>query len=257
MHSSKRDSDKATLNQQVRAAQVVDPDPWRFFDRVYCISLEHREDRRREAMRQFASVGLEGRVEFLTVAKHPTDCEQGIYASHLECLARGLAAGAAHILVFEDDVVFEDFSPHVLTDAVEGLQRQADWEVLFLGCMVKRSESTACSALVRIRYRSLTHAYGINRSFAKTLVRHHPWRGIAYDDLLRDLCGDNMYAVYPGFAFQSDSASDNDVYLPLDRFRRLCGGLRSLQKKNEWYNRYRWWVIGGHCLVLLALAAWL
>jgi len=38
---------------------------WEFFDRVYCISLVNRTDRRAEAQKQFEKVGLQDKVEFV------------------------------------------------------------------------------------------------------------------------------------------------------------------------------------------------
>jgi GR25 family glycosyltransferase involved in LPS biosynthesis len=233
------------------------PADWSFFDRVYCISLETREDRRAEARRQFSRVGLADKVEFLLVEKHPTDCEQGIYESHLRCMAKGLEDGAGRILIFEDDLIFERFSPEILKDAVDFLRENKDWQAFFLGCMVKKSRRTANPAVVRVAFRSLTHAYVVQREFAEGLVSHNPWNNIAFDDFLRDLDSPRMYAVYPSFAFQSNALSDNDPYLPLDRFRRICGGLRSIQKRNELYHHHKWVIIGGHILVLLAIGFWL
>lgn len=232
-------------------------DPWRFFEKIYCISLESRDDRRHEALRQFDAVGLLDRVEFHIVDKHPTDCEQGIYESHLACLKRGLTTGTGHILVFEDDVVFDNYSPEVLARGLAALLDQDEWHICFLGCMVKWSERTSEPALVRIGYRSLAHACGVNRHFAKRLVQHSPWRGVAYDDMLLEMNSPHMYTLFPACAFQSDSPSDNDAYLPLDRFRRLCGGLKRLQRKNEVYQRYRVWIIGGHFLLVFSLVYWL
>ena len=42
----------------------------------------------------------------------------------------------------------------------------------------------------------------------------------------------------------------------LDRFRRMCGGLRRIQKVNEWYHRNTVWVIVLHGAGL-ALLAWI
>ena len=85
----------------------------------------------------------------------------------------------------------------------------------------------------------------------------HPSNDVAFDDFLRDLNSQWMYAVYPSFAFQSNSLSDNDHYLSLDRFRRMFGGLRSIQKRNEVYQYHKWLIIGCHILILFAIALWL
>ena len=257
VHTIKSDSENATSKRPVPGIEQTLPEDWSFFDRIYCISLENREDRRREAMIQFSRVGLAEKVEFVIVRKHPTNCEQGIYESHMRCMAKGLESGAEHILIFEDDIMFDRFSPELLKNAVRFLRENNDWQAFFFGCMIKKCQRTANPAVVRIGYRSLTHAYAVPRTFAETMVRLHPWNNVAFDDFLRDLNSPQMYAVYPSFAFQSNSLSDNDPYLSLDRFRRMCGGLRSIQKWNEVYHHHKWWIIGGHILILLAIAFWL
>lgn len=225
---------------------------WDFFDKVYCISLAERPDRRAEAAAQFARVGLGERVEFVVVPRHPTDCERGCYESHMLCLDRGLAAGARQMLIFEDDILFDGFTPAALERSTAFLAAEPDWHMFFLGCMVRASRRTAFPGVVRIRYRSLTHAYAVHRRFAERLVACR-WLSVPYDDFLRDLRDERTFAAYPPFAFQSDSPSDNQRYLPLDRIRRLLGGLRRLQKRNAFYHHNRRVIIGAHVLALLLL----
>lgn len=230
---------------------------WSFFDRIYCISLKTRDDRRAAALAEFTAVGLGDRVEFVVVDKHPTDCEQGIYESHLNCMARGLAAGAEHILIFEDDIVFKRFSAAKLADAVRFMENELDWQVMFFGCLVNKSRKTRYPSVIEICYRSLAHAYAVPRGFAEELVREHPWRNIAFDKFLRNYESSRMYAVYPAVAFQSNASSDNDPYLPLDRVRRLCGGLQTIQRCNEFYKRNQWLIICGHLAIISAIAVML
>ena len=94
---------------------------WDFFDKIYSISLEERLDRREEAEIQFDKVGLSPKVEFYIAQKHPYDCEEGIYNSHLACIKKGLQACASRIVIFEDDVQFERFDPAVLKNCVDFL----------------------------------------------------------------------------------------------------------------------------------------
>ena len=225
---------------------------WDYFDKIYCISLAERPDRRAEAAAQFARVGLGERVEFVVVQKHPTDCEQGIYESHLLCIARGLARGAKQMLIFEDDILFDGFTTAALERCTAFLAAEPGWHMLFLGCMVKSSRRTTSPGVLQIRYRSLAHAYAVHRCFAERLVAC-PWQGVPYDDFLRDMKDERTFALYPSFAFQSNSPSDNERYLPLDRIRRLLGGLRRLQKMDAFYHRNRWVIIGAHVLALLLL----
>lgn len=225
---------------------------WNRFDKIYCISLTEREDRRTSAAAQFETVGLSHQVEFIIVDKHPTNCEQGCYESHMTCMKKGLAEGAERILIFEDDIVFSRFSSETLAHSIDFCLRHAEWHVLFLGCMVKGSSRTRFPSIQNITYRSLTHAYAVHRRFAEVLVEC-PWQQIPYDDFLRDLKDRESYAVYPSFCFQSNARSNNERYLPLDRARRICSGLQNLQKLDEFYHRQRPLIIGAHLLTALLI----
>jgi glycosyl transferase, family 25 len=227
-------------------------DHWDHFDKIYCISVDERTDRQAEAKAQFAGIDLLDRVEFMIVKKHPTDCEQGIYESHRLCMKKGIDAGAERILIFEDDVVFDRFDEAVHSNCIDFIVENKTWHMLFLGCMVKGSKSTAYPSIRKIKYRSLTQGYVIHRRFAEILARR-PYQNVPYDDYLKGLKDEETYAAYPSFAFQSNSRSDNDRYLLLDRFRRLCGGLKKLQMRNEFYHRYRPIIVGAHVLVFVLI----
>ena len=224
---------------------------WSFFDRIYCITLRDRTDRRSRAHREFVRLGIASRVEFVVVDRHPTHSEQGIYESRLTCLRKGIAAGAACILIFEDDVAFERFDPQVLDESVAFLRQREDWGIFFLGCMVKRSRITESPAVRSIDYACLAHAFAIRRHWAHKLIEK-PWQNMAFDVVLRNLDAKTL-AVYPMFAFQGDASTDNFRLIGLDRVRRLCGGLRRLQKVNEWYHCNRWPVVFVHAVVLLII----
>lgn len=223
---------------------------WDFFDRIYCISLENREDRRQAAAASFSKVGLSGKVEFVLVKPHPSNIEQGMYESHMTCLRKGLEAGAQNIVVFEDDVIFDRFNAEHFRQCVNFLKDNSRWKVLLLGALIRSSRKTHNPFIQKVRYQSLAHAYALNRPYAETLA-YQPWQGIVIDTLFRPL-SDDLYAVYPMFAFQNDFTSDNDKkYKGLERFRQLCGGLERIQKANEFYQRHKFGVIAAHVLIVL------
>ena len=227
---------------------------WDFFDVVYCISLVERADRRETARKQFAAVGLLDRVEFVTVQKHPADNEQGIYESHMTCIEKSLAAGARHILIFEDDIVFDGFRLEKLREGIAFLDKNDHCRLLFLGCLVTKSRRTGSPGILKIGYRSLAHAYALKRSLAAELV-NEKWRRVPFDATLAALQEDK-FAIYPAFAFQSNAFSDNDNHKGLEMFRRLFGGLGFIQKMNERYHRHRTTIISIH-LFLLTVLLWL
>lgn len=230
-------------------------DCWEFFDRIFCISLDERTDRREEAKIQFSRVGLLERVEFALVKKHPRDCEQGIYESHMTCIRNALQADARNILIFEDDILFERFSRSTLKHCVDFLSTVPDWNLLFLGCLVRSSKRTANANVLEVRYRSLAHAYAVSRKFAEVLIEK-PWQGSAFDKMLSTF-EQGCYAVYPSIAFQSNSSTDNIKNLRLDKFRRLWGGLRIIQKMNEVYHLHRGPFIILHVLLVSCILLWI
>lgn len=223
---------------------------WDFFDRIYCISLEERTDRRQAAANSFANVGLTGKVEFVLVKPHLSNREQGMYESHMTCLRKGLESGADSILVFEDDIIFDRFDAEHFKFCTHFLAEHSDWKVLLLGALIRSSRKTNNPFIQKVRYQSLAHAYALHRSYAETLA-YQPWHGIVIDTIFRPL-KDDIYAVYPMFAFQNDFTSDNDKkYKGLELFRRLCGGLERIQKVNEFYQRHKFGVIATHVLIIL------
>lgn len=228
---------------------------WAFFDKIFCISLDERTDRRDEAKRQFSKVGLLNRTEFVIVKKHPDNCEQGIYESHMTCIRQGIQADAGNIAIFEDDIIFERFSAAKLKRCVEFLRAKTDWSILFFGCLVTGSKTTENESVLKVKYRSLAHAYVLNRRFAEVLVQK-PWQNIAFDAVLASCC-ENCYMIYPSIAFQSNSATDNMNYLALEKFRRLFGGLRRIQKWNERYYRHKTIFIATHVILIVLIILWI
>ena len=224
---------------------------WDFFDRLYCVSLQEREDRRASALKEFSKVGLGDRVDFMLGEHHPSDMEQGVYESHMICLRKGLEAGAKNIVVFEDDVEFDRFDPERLRSCTEFLRQHPEWKVLLLGALIRSSRKTTNPCVQKVRYQSLTHAYALNRHYAETLA-YEPWQGIVNDTLFRPLA-DDVYAIYPMCAFQKNFTSDNYKYPTLVLIRRLLGGLERIQKANEFYHRHKFGVIAAHVMIILSL----
>lgn len=233
-----------------------DADGWDYFDRLYCVSLRKRADRRKSALDEFSKVGLAGRVEFVMGERHPYNMEQGVYESHMMCLRKGLEAGARNIVVFEDDVEFDRYAQEGLRRCTEFLRRHPEWKVLLFGALIRSSRKTESSCVQKVRYQSLTHAYALNRRYAETLA-NEPWQGIVNDTLFRPLT-DDVYAVYPMCAFQKYFTSDNYKYPKLVIIRRLLGGLNRIQKANEYFHRHKFAIYAAHiAVILLALFAWL
>ncbi|MCK9364514.1 MAG: hypothetical protein M0P74_13055 [Syntrophales bacterium] len=224
---------------------------WDYFDRLYCVSLRERGDRRKSALKEFSKVGLADRVEFVIGERLSYDFEQQVYESHMICLRKGLEAGARNIVIFEDDVEFDRFDPERLRSCAEFLRQHPEWKVLLLGALIRSSRKTADPCVQKVCYQSLTHAYALNRHYAETLA-YEPWQGIVNDTLFRPLT-DDVYAIYPMCAFQNNFTSDNYKYPILALIRRLLGGLKRIQKAFEFYHRHKFGIYFAQVIVILLL----
>lgn len=224
---------------------------WDFFDRLYCVSLRKREDRRKSAREEFSKVGLGNRVEFIIGERYSDNFEREVYESHMTCLRKGIEAGARNVVIFEDDVEFDHFDPERLKGCTEFLQQHPEWKVLLLGALIRSSKGTSNPFVQKVHYQSLAHAYVLNRLYAETLA-YEPWSGIVNDTLFRPL-NDDVYAIYPMCAFQKNFASDNYKYPGLALLRRFLGGLKRIQKANEFYQRHKFGVVATHVVIVLLL----
>jgi len=169
----------------------------------------------------------------------------------MACIKKGLQAGADNIVIFEDDILFDRFSPAGLKNCVDFLSGTDHWNALFFGCLVSNSKQTENRSVLQIKYRCLAHGYVLNRQFAESLIKTQ-WQGAPYDEVLKNW-PDHFYAAYPSFAFQSNSRTDNSRKMGLDRIRRLFGGLGRIQKWNEFYHRHKLPVITAHVIILLII----
>lgn len=109
------------------------PSFWDFVDRLYCVSLREREDRRQAALQEYAKGGLTDRVEFVLGERHPADMEERVYVSHMLRLRKGLEAGAESVDIYEDGGEFDRFDPQRLRSATEFLQQHREWKVFHIG----------------------------------------------------------------------------------------------------------------------------
>ncbi len=224
---------------------------WSFVDAAYCISLREREDRRLAVRRQLESAGLAERTELVVVDKHPDNPEQGIFESHIGCIEKGLAAGAERMLILEDDIAFCGLTPERLAACARFVSTDDSWGVFFFGCLARWAWGTGFESVLRVSHACLTHAYVLNRWFAERLVAQR-WSGVPFDKVLGAV-GPPMYVVYPSFAFQSDTPSDN-VNCRAIAVRSRLGGLAGIQRANEIFLRYRYQLIAAHLLLMAGIS---
>ena len=105
-------------------------------DRIVCITLRDRPDRRRFAERVHRRLGISDRVEFFVADRHELGGKVGCFDSHVRVVSGCLLDPRCRsVLVFEDDAVpTPGYDAEKLGDALEWAFKHVDaWDVFFVG----------------------------------------------------------------------------------------------------------------------------
>jgi hypothetical protein len=140
------------------------------FDKVVCISLRRRPDRRESLLKRIPSDWPWGPIEFFdaidgAVCKPPKWWKQGggawgCYRSHLAAIEGALNGGADSILMLEDDVTFvEGFSEKAQRYLS---QLPGDWGQAYLGGQHLKRPEAVSEGVVRAVNVNRTHAYALS-----------------------------------------------------------------------------------------------
>lgn len=158
------------------------------FDRVVCVSLDRRPDRRAAFLERLPVDFPWGEVEIYSAidgkkCKHPEWWTQGggawgCYRSHLDILEQSLMAGHQRILIFEDDATFCERFSHKALEFFARLPR--GWEQAYLGGQHLRRPKEIEEHWVRAINVNRTHAYAVQGAGITKLYRWlhqtHGWQ---------------------------------------------------------------------------------
>lgn len=122
--------------------------PFFYFDAIYCITLDAASDRWQLMQERFTQLGIGHRVRRFSAVEDPGLPGTGRVLSHCRIIERARKQGLAHVLVFEDDVMFlEDCLVH-LKRSVDEL-RTRPWSVFHLDGESRDSAVPGCRYLRR------------------------------------------------------------------------------------------------------------
>jgi hypothetical protein len=139
------------------------------FDRIVCISLARRPDRRQAFLERVPKDWPWRPIEIVDavdgkLCKHPKWWRQGggawgCYKSHLNIIEQALNNCLESVLIFEDDATFV---PDFAAKATEFFQRlPGDWAQAYLGGQHLRKAQPACDGVLRAANINRTHAYAL------------------------------------------------------------------------------------------------
>lgn len=190
----------------------------RYFEKVYCISLERREDRRNKIKNHLDSLDI--KFEFFNAVdgKNLKDIPRGInpgemgcILSHLEIYKKSLSENIGDYLIIEDDCEF-DTDVNIKLDLYYK-EVPVDWNLLYFGGNHNGNPPVMVSNNVHRLYKTYTtHCYAVRKEFTSKLIDEieNKIKNVKQIDVeLSDI--QNKYPCYgfiPHIAWQYDGFSD-------------------------------------------------
>lgn len=148
------------------------------FDRIVCISLKRRPDRRQAFLDRVPCDWPWRPIEIVDavdgkLCKHPQWWRQGggawgCYKSHLNIIEHALNAGLQSVLIFEDDATFASGFSEKAQDYLARLPD--DWGQAYFGGQHLKRPAAVCEGVMRARNINRTHAYAIRGQEAMTAI---------------------------------------------------------------------------------------
>lgn len=170
------------------------------------INLAHRKDRKEQIESEFQRMGISNYVRFEAIKR--SHGSLGCSLSNIEALKQGMASGADHIAIFEDD--FQFFIEPIEYQIILRLLATVDYDVFCLDFWPQPFQvfPTTHSLLRRVRKSCQTGGYIVNKKYAATLLQNYE-------------LGAQLLQVYPISSFC------------IDVFKIL------IQKRDKWYCYYK------------------
>lgn len=136
-----------------------------------CINLDRRPERWQRIQRALTAHGIESVQRFSATDGNDvalphdwihTAGAYGCLLSHVQVVREARDAGAASVLIFEDDVVFDPQFKEKFASFIHELP--ADWDMLFLGALHKDEPVVVSEHVARITKANSTFAYAIRNT---------------------------------------------------------------------------------------------
>lgn len=196
-----------------------------FFPHTYCVNLDRRPDRWEQCQKKFALLNLlverwpaiDGEQLDLNISGLPKG-SLGNLITHINQLKFAQDENLENILIFEDDVVFDEDFLDIFSQHSQFIPD--DWDVIYFGGNHMRSPTPFKGRLHLLRETYTTHAVAINAKFYDTAIKRmsefsQTNNGMPIDVYLVSLMVDainggshKILGFYPNITWQEEGFSD-------------------------------------------------
>ena len=185
-----------------------------YFNGTYCINLLSRMDKWEECLKEFDKHGLcvewykgvDGKI--LDYDGPIKKGHIGCVLSHKDIIENAREAGLESVLIFEDDVAFDDDLNDKFNEWIKEVPE--DWDMLYFGGNHNVREVKRCDEhLMRVTKTQTTHAYAVKCTVYDMVIDKLESLGAEVDVMYTDLqklC--NAYCFTPRLAWQRPCISD-------------------------------------------------
>jgi glycosyl transferase, family 25 len=181
-----------------------------------CINLDRRPEKWKRMESRFSGLNLQPVERFAAVDGSKTAIPvnwpespgaYGCLQSHLSVVRKARAEGRESVLIFEDDVLFDDRFHEKFRERVRNLPE--NWDMLFFGCLHHDPPVPVASGIGRLRGSFSTFMYVVRRTVYDAFIRLNSRAKQAVDrnnTILQRLF--NCYCFLPHLAWVDSSYSD-------------------------------------------------
>lgn len=158
--------------------------PFEFFEKIYCINLDHRTDRWQECCKIFNDYNIIDKVERFSAVQYKHQDPKyskamgqlGCSASHFEITRQALEKNLENYLVLEDDFYFLD-KREILFDKLKLSLEQlpSDWQMFYLGGNLDSSYEIYpierySKNILKLNACHTTHAFSVHKSLYEKIL---------------------------------------------------------------------------------------
>lgn len=106
---------------------------YEFFDKIVCINLSTRPDKKSHVERVFKEIAIPN-VSYYIAHPHPKGGRYGCFQSHIDVIDSAYREGCSNVLIFEDDIrPSTSYSKNHLGNAIDFLSSYPNVDILQLG----------------------------------------------------------------------------------------------------------------------------
>lgn len=189
-------------------------------DKIFCVNLERRPDRKSEAQKEFNKINLE--VNFVNgVDGHSLDINGKIKPGHIGCVLSHLNL-FKHIrdnedgeifMITEDDVVFSEDFINRYNSLIDDVP--SDWILFYFGGNHNKTNiDLILPNIHRLKKTYTTHCYLVKKSKIDILINEFD-KNMFDEEVDVHLSNVQLeypcYGIYPSIAWQRDSFSDIEM----------------------------------------------